>query len=58
MNKYNTPVMTIIIKEDMPTCLNCKKWYKNSNGGHDCVWNNNTVPKKDDFCSRWEKALK
>ena len=36
------------------TCEFCKKWYLNDNNGKECSWNNNEVPKRKDFCSRWE----
>ena len=39
------------------TCENCSKWYRNNHGGEKCVWNNKEVPKKNDYCSRFEKNI-
>ena len=37
------------------SCETCKKWYLNDQSGKQCSWNNNEVPMRDDFCSRWDK---
>ena len=51
--KYISKIEIMVPVEQ--TCENCRKWYRNDNNGKECIWNNNEVPRKNDYCSRWEQ---